>query len=385
MACPPEDMKPAKCLDEPTRPTKCPTGCKSFYDGCNMCRCGDKGEMACTRMGCKVYEEAKCMDEEPKDECDGKKMCCPKGSTCMMPRGGTAKKCVGQTDALLKPVPCGDGPKMCPKDCKRSYFDGCNRCRCMPTGMACTKMACAEKGEPKCMDDEVECPKERQCLSGDIKPMPGSQSEALKCCAEDEECLPSRNPQEGSSCVKKLQPRKLGESCGGCLCPPRYTMGECVEGLTCYFEPGLADAPGRCMKPETVECEGDLEYHTCGTACPNKCGEKVPDVCTEECVKGCACKFDLFQKGSKCVPEKECGPKIDYDTPCKKLKDLASAKVRDDCNCKIKKGKVKKCKTKKVKKVKCKKIRDLEKCLENKKCELSRGKKKRCQDKPKRL
>jgi len=221
-------------------------------------------------------------------------------------------------------------------------------------------------------------------------PVPGQINKLIEptCCTEDEECVFSPNPQEGRKCMKKLPTRKLGESCGSCFCPPRYTMGPCEKGLVCHFEPGLADAPGICHKPETVECEGDLEYHRCGSACPNVCGKKQQLGCIFQCVPGCACKFNLFRLGNKCVEEDQCGPVIDLDTPCKKLADFASANARNgkDCSCKFKKGKAK-CKDKKgkVPKVICKKIKDQKKCLANAQCELTEGKKPKCQDKPKRL
>lgn len=256
--------------------------------------------------------------------------------------------------------------------------------------MGCQMKFCFEKEEPYCFayrDTEWPgCSEEKRCLAGDIMPTGPDHpnADSLKCCGEDEECLLSPNPMEGSKCMKKLVPRKLSESCGSCYCPPRYTMGPCEEGLVCHFEPGLADAPGTCHKPETVACEGDLEYHRCGSACPNVCGKPEVEICTEQCVAGCACKFGLFRKGNKCVPKEQCGPL----TPCKKLKDLASAKARNgkDCTCKFKKNKAK-CKDKKnkVRKVKCSKIKDVTKCLENAKCMLSGGKKKKCQNKPKRL
>ena len=43
--------------------------------------------------------------------------------------------------------------------------------------------------------------------------------------------------------------RKLGESCGSCLCPPTYTMGECDQFGECVHNPMIADAPGICMEP----------------------------------------------------------------------------------------------------------------------------------------
>ena len=42
----------------------------------------------------------------------------------------------------------------------------------------------------------------------------------------------------------------LGEACGSCFCPPNYTAGNCAKGLNCMHDPRIADAPGRCVKPQ---------------------------------------------------------------------------------------------------------------------------------------
>ena len=60
--------------------------------------------------------------------------------------------------------------------------------------------------------------------------------------------LPSRDiliPKPGPTI--KTKPKKLGESCGSCNCPPTFTAGECEEGLECVHHPMIADAPGKCI------------------------------------------------------------------------------------------------------------------------------------------
>ena len=42
-------------------------------------------------------------------------------------------------------------------------------------------------------------------------------------------------------------PRKVGESCGACLCPPTFNAGKCEEELECVTNPMLLDSPGKCM------------------------------------------------------------------------------------------------------------------------------------------
>lgn len=46
-----------------------PNSCQSFFDGCNQCnRIPESDGVACTRMFCDVYEEPRCLDEEPYQE-----------------------------------------------------------------------------------------------------------------------------------------------------------------------------------------------------------------------------------------------------------------------------------------------------------------------------
>merc|ERR1719285_1318724 len=40
----------------------CPEGCKTWYDGCNMCNCHSAMGPICTQKGCSVMEEAYCME-----------------------------------------------------------------------------------------------------------------------------------------------------------------------------------------------------------------------------------------------------------------------------------------------------------------------------------
>lgn len=45
----------------------------------------------------------------PSASCMDNGMCCPKGYTCMFPRGSSTKRCVGPTDGIKAPI-------VCPKD-----------------------------------------------------------------------------------------------------------------------------------------------------------------------------------------------------------------------------------------------------------------------------
>ena len=55
-------------------------------------------------------------------------------------------------------------------------------------------------------------------------------------------------------------------------------------------------------------CGDHEEYKKCGTACPTKCGDSGPQVCTKQCVAGCFCEagFILDKEDGNCIPKDEC-------------------------------------------------------------------------------
>merc|ERR1712154_617586 len=65
-------------------------GCKSWFDGCNMCSCDGGKVGACTKRACLRMEQPKCMDEQDKqpckklsaDECASRDDCQAKGKKC---------------------------------------------------------------------------------------------------------------------------------------------------------------------------------------------------------------------------------------------------------------------------------------------------------------
>ena len=55
------------------------------------------------------------------------------------------------------------------------------------------------------------------------------------------------------------------------------------------------------------ECPGDLVYNSCGTACPNVCGQAPVESCIEVCVAECQCPDNMWLSGDdKCVMPKDC-------------------------------------------------------------------------------
>jgi len=68
---------------------------------------------------------------------------------------------------------------------------------------------------------------------------------------------------------------------------------------------------------EEHQCEHNQVWNECGTACPLRCGEEEPAVCTYNCVIGCACPDGLWlTDDGQCVREQEC-PELypNYDYP----------------------------------------------------------------------
>ena len=51
-------------------------------------------------------------------------------------------------------------------------------------------------------------------------------------------------------------------------------------------------------------CDDNEEFKTCGTACPQKCGDFGPSICTKQCVVGCFCKdgYILDEQDGNCIP-----------------------------------------------------------------------------------
>ncbi|TMW45027.1 hypothetical protein DOY81_009892 [Sarcophaga bullata] len=59
--------------------------------------------------------------------------------------------------------------------------------------------------------------------------------------------------------------------------------------------------------PQPKPCPPNQEWTTCGTACPNKCGQPQAKFCTYQCIIGCQCKpgYSLNSKGD-CVLARDC-------------------------------------------------------------------------------
>lgn len=73
----------------------------------------------------------------------------------------------------------------------------------------------------------------------------------------------------------------------GCQCPDDMPW-ERADGSCAYTE-------NECKNTSVSLCEGDLEWHSCGTSCPIMCSQGSDAFtvrCTKDCVPGCRCPFD---------------------------------------------------------------------------------------------
>jgi hypothetical protein len=102
-----------------------PEGCTTWFDGCVACGVQADGGLACPRMFCPPS-----MRKEPK---------------CL---AFAAEPVQAQAEAAAASAPAERaGP---PAGCK-VWFDGCNNCQVTARGLACTRMFCPTRQEPKCI------------------------------------------------------------------------------------------------------------------------------------------------------------------------------------------------------------------------------------------
>jgi len=153
---------------------------------------------------------------------------CPKVQPGMV--GICISDCLGDGD-------CGKGEKCCSNGC----------------GQVCTKISAKPTFN-------ANCPKVQKGMMGIC--MWGCKTDG-DCTGNNEICCSTGC---GTQCTLDPTiadvPKKVGESCGPCLCPAtNYDAGTCEKGLTCVSDPRLADAPGVCTRlrptpaPKQMACD----------------------------------------------------------------------------------------------------------------------------------
>lgn len=102
--------------------------------------------------------------------------------------------------------------------------------------------------------------------------------------------------QPDGSCAAPI-PDCPGPNCEGILCAAPV----CLDGQ----EPVIPEGECCPICPPS-ECEGDLEFNSCGSSCPLICGEEPTLICNKACNPGCQCPVGLWQDGTSCVAESDC-------------------------------------------------------------------------------
>jgi hypothetical protein len=126
---------------------------------------------------------------------------------------------------------------------------------------------------------------------------------------DDSLCTPSGKVEN------ECESNKVWQECGT-ACPlkcgeeePFICTMNCVIGCQCppgYWE----DVDGSCVEddsictPRSEECPLNQEWQQCATPCPKTCGAPAPLLCIEMCIVGCACPPDMWQnEDGSCVED----------------------------------------------------------------------------------
>lgn len=248
-----------------------------------------------------------CCSGHNEDQCtthDGK------GSTGGNTGGGGNGKC-----PKIQPGMVG----ICISDCA---VDGdCNNgemCCSNGCGTVCTKISAKPVFN-------ANCPKVQKGMMGIC--MWGCKADG-DCTGKNEICCSTGC---GTQCIQDPTvadvPKKLGESCGPCLCPAtNFDAGTCDTGLTCVMDPRLADAPGTCQRAKPTPAPKQ-------TACDQITAKN-------DCNSNSWCKFK--KRGGGCNWDTKACKKAKSETDCD---DIINA--GGPCQKKMKKGRMKQCKKKK--------------------------------------
>merc|ERR1719197_624937 len=108
----------------------CPPS-KGCVEGQCLMRKGNCCSMECQDIDDQVFQKGQCDDET---------RCCAKPYTCMRPRGGQYKMCVGPADGVSKPIECSDEPE---EFTAATFKDHCSD---IANAKECKQNGCSNKG-----------------------------------------------------------------------------------------------------------------------------------------------------------------------------------------------------------------------------------------------
>lgn len=252
-------------------------------DGCNTCKCGPNGLVACTRRACPAtctYNGQTYLVGERFDALDG----C---NTCTCSSDGS----VACTEIGCKPPICKYNGQIYQVGDSFPATDGCNTCNCGSNGVVgCTKIACPPT----------------TCTYNGMTYQPGdtfpAEDGCNSCSCSDNGFVactlrfcPPPQPCGTNSALTDFSGREL-------FCGRGPNRVDCPTGSECVIDP--ADRFAVCCPT----CGQNAEFTNCGTACPRTCrnyNQIFP--CTLQCVVGCQCKsgYVLDDKG-KCIKPANC-------------------------------------------------------------------------------
>lgn len=88
--------------------------------------------------------------------------------------------------------------------------------------------------------------------------------------------------------------------------PSDFCTQQCLFGCECQAG-HLRNSNGQCVRPEHCTCGANQVLKTCGSACPARCGDTSPRICTAQCVAGCFCNDGFVLNASgQCVLPNQC-------------------------------------------------------------------------------